>query len=247
MTSISSVTSTRTDRTNDTVVRRSSIGHGSYASRLLPSRRAVVWSLVVLGLLSLLVLVANNLVLTVDQPLSDLARVGGLTGFAGSLSLIGSTDVAVIVALGLATWAWRRCRASSIAIPITIAAGALLNVVLKTAIGRARPPDPATGVALASFPSGHAFQATLVLGLVPLALFVATGRPELVRWTRLAAGLGIAAVAASRVMLGAHWPTDVIAGVLVGVALLEVTHLALARHHRTTTDCGCPLSVVAPA
>jgi undecaprenyl-diphosphatase len=193
-------------------------------------------------LLSLLVVVANASVLAVDQPLSAAARVGSIEGVARLVSKLGGTETAVIAAVGLAALVWRRCRATSLAIPITIAVGAVANVVLKDVIGRARPPSPATGTALASFPSGHTFQATLLLGLLPLAVLILTERRDLVRWARVAAGAGIAAVALSRVVLGAHWPTDVIAGFLVGVALLEVTHLALVRHHRTRADCLCPFS-----
>jgi undecaprenyl-diphosphatase len=193
-------------------------------------------------LLSLLVVVANASVLAVDQPLSAAARVGSIEDLARLVSKLGGTETAVIVSVGLAALLWRRCRATSLAIPITIAVGALTNVVLKEVIGRARPPSPATGTSLASFPSGHTFQVTLLLGLLPLAVLVLTERHDRVRWARLAAGAGIAAVALSRVVLGAHWPTDVIAGFLVGVALLEVTHLTLVRHHRTRADCLCPFN-----
>ena len=139
-------------------------------------------SMVGMLLLSLLVVVANASVLAVDQPLSAAARVGSIEGVARLVSKLGGTETAVIAAVGLAALVWRRCRATSLAIPITIAVGAVANVVLKDVIGRARPPSPATGTALASFPSGHTFQATLLLGLLPLAVLILTERRDLVRW-----------------------------------------------------------------
>jgi undecaprenyl-diphosphatase len=222
---------------------RASSGRPGHAARLVPDRSWITAALVGLGVMSLIAVVANGWLLTVDEPLSTFARVASIQGFARVLSQIGGTEIAIAVTVALSAVLWRRCRTSSLAIPITIAVGALANVVLKQAIGRPRPPDPSTGTALASFPSGHTFQATLLLGLLPLAVLLLTQRHDLVRWARVGAGVGIAAVAASRVVLGAHWPTDVIAGFLVGLALLEVTHLLLARSHRRTTDCACPLSV----
>jgi undecaprenyl-diphosphatase len=217
--------------------------HEGRLSSLVSHPSWVAVSVVGLGLLSLLVVVANGWLLSIDTPLADVARSASVAGLARLVSKIGGTETAVFVTLILATALWRRCRAASLAIPLTIAVGALANVVLKVVIARPRPPAPETGTALASFPSGHTFQATLILGLIPLAVMLLTQRSNLVRWARVGAAVGIFAVAVSRVVLGAHWPTDVIAGVLVGVALLEVTHVSLLRSHRRATGCDCPLSV----
>jgi undecaprenyl-diphosphatase len=197
----------------------------------------------VLGGLATLVVLANGWLLAMDHPLSDLARIGSIEGVARLVSKLGGTEVALVSVAVLAAVVWRRCRAAAIAIPVTLAVGAVLNVVLKEAIGRPRPSAPSTETALASFPSGHTFQATLLLGLVPLVVLLVTQRQDLARWTRVVAFAGVVAVAASRVVLGAHWPTDVIAGFLVGVALLEVTHHLLDRRHRGEHSCRCALGV----
>ena len=214
--------------------------------RLLPAGRPIVVALAILGALSALVVIANNWLLTLDNPLSDLARMGSIEDSARLVSKVGGTETALVVTAALVAAVWRRCRAAAIAIPATLVVGAFLNVVLKEVIGRPRPSTPATETALASFPSGHTFQATLLLGLVPLAVLLITQRHDLVRWARVAAIVGVVAVAASRVMLGAHWPTDVIAGFLVGLALLEVTHHLLDRRHRSERSCGCALVVAQP-
>lgn len=211
--------------------------------RFLGSPRAVALALGALAVLSLLVVTANSWLLGLDHPLSDLARVGAIEGPAHLVSDLGGTELALAVAALLVAVLWRRCRTVAVAIPVMLLTGAVVNVVLKTAIGRARPLDPATGTSLASFPSGHAFQATLLLGALPLAVLIATNRRDLARWMRVAALLGVGAVAASRVVLGAHWPTDVVAGVLVGMVLLETTIHLVERRHRGTPTCGCALVV----
>ena len=86
----------------------------------------------------------------------------------------------------------------------------------KVVVERARPSvDQLTGFSGYSFPSGHSAQAASMFAAIALVF----GRGRSVRVHALLAGvaIGIAvAVAASRVLLGVHWLTDVIAGLAVG-------------------------------
>ncbi|MBY0352591.1 bifunctional DedA family/phosphatase PAP2 family protein, partial [Tabrizicola sp.] len=103
---------------------------------------------------------------------------------------------------------------------------------MKLLIQRARPTSLYSGAEAFSFPSGHATHATVILGVAALLVASTLG-------TRLR-GLVYGAVAAlvmiiavSRVYLGAHWPTDVIAGMLFGaVVLLAVAVLTREARQR---------------
>ena len=107
---------------------------------------------------------------------------------------------------------------------------AIVNVVTKALIGRPRPDVPDTGVALASYPSGHTIHATIVLGLIPPTLYLLTHR-SLSAWISYPLLLAAAIVTGlSRVALGAHWLTDVIAGHLVGLFLLVAADLVVEYH-----------------
>jgi undecaprenyl-diphosphatase len=93
----------------------------------------------------------------------------------------------------------------------------LLSDLIKVLVSRPRPPvEHLQHVTGSSFPSGHATQASAFwLALVLLA--PAAGASP--RATRTAAGamlVLVAAVAASRVYLGVHYPSDVLAGVVLG-------------------------------
>lgn len=125
--------------------------------------------------------------------------------------------ITVITTIGLG-WVHRGRLAAFVV--ATVAGAALLNLLAKDIIGRNRPP---VAVRLqhphaSSFPSGHSTQAAatyVAIGIVILALTRARGT-RLITWTILAGA--VIAVGVSRVYLGVHWTTDVIAGWIVGTA-----------------------------
>lgn len=98
---------------------------------------------------------------------------------------------------------------------------------------RARPLEVAGGIAtpgaLSSFPSGHVVQAVVAFGILA-HLWASTTRSRaeaLLAW--LIAAAGVAAVVVARLRLGAHWPTDILAGAILGAAWLAVLVVALRR------------------
>ncbi|WP_461514841.1 phosphatase PAP2 family protein [Rathayibacter agropyri] len=113
----------------------------------------------------------------------------------------------------------------SAGIAIASVAAARLGVYLKEAVGRPRPncePSSALNVVPGySFPSGHAITITIICGSVALiGVPLMRGRRRLV----LAMSLAMlwAAVSWSRVILGVHFPTDVLAGQAIGLAFVFI-------------------------
>ncbi|MBG0562129.1 phosphatase PAP2 family protein [Actinoplanes aureus] len=182
------------------------------------------------------------------QPLHDFDRrvtdrmhevAVGHPGWADAMawwSLIFHPTTWRIAAALLMVWLWRRhARPLAIWVGATMAAGALLGVLLKLLFGRHRPDllDPVAQAAGYAFPSGHAL--TNALGA---AVFLMVLLP-LVRDRLLArAGLWFAALviplvtAFTRVALGVHWASDVVAGLLFGVALAALTAWAFVYRVR---------------
>ncbi|MET0195727.1 phosphatase PAP2 family protein [Rhodococcus sp. RS1C4] len=84
--------------------------------------------------------------------------------------------------------------------------------------GRARPPVPERLVEISSysFPSGHAMMSA-ILATVTIAVLVTSRTPWLHRRSLLALPVvGTLAIGFSRIYLGAHWTTDVLAGWVFG-------------------------------
>ena len=140
-----------------------------------------------------------------------------------------------VLAAGMALYmALKRDHYWLLAVLLAMPAGMLLNVVLKHGFERPRPvfDQPLVMLATYSFPSGHAAYSTMLYGL--LAAYVAH-RVDRWHW-RLASVLICAAIVAlvvfSRLYLGAHYLSDVLAGVFEGIAWLAVVWIAVTNLRR---------------
>nr|WP_276611014.1 phosphatase PAP2 family protein [Kineococcus siccus] len=119
-------------------------------------------------------------------------------------------------------------------------AAAALSPLVKALAGRPRPALDAglTTATGGSYPSGHALaSATVLLYLLALLLPPAASRARR-RWRRAAVAVVLLVVGADRLLVGAHWPSDVLAGWLLAGALVG-TATAVARRapppdHRPT-------------
>jgi undecaprenyl-diphosphatase len=121
---------------------------------------------------------------------------------------------------------------------VTSLVAACVQQTLKFVVGRERPqwPDPVDSAHYAAFPSGHAMTATVTFGLL-LWLLRLYGARRAARAGLLAVGVvSVVGVGFTRVFLGVHWFTDVLAGWLMGAAL--VLFSAALYAHRTAPRAG---------
>jgi membrane-associated phospholipid phosphatase len=134
------------------------------------------------------------------------------------ITQFGATVTIVVLGVLLAIVEYRRIPSRSMPLFILLVViGQLIIVnVIKVAVARARPAiDPLAAFSGKSFPSGHTTAAAAFYAAV--AMIAARGRSLRVRSILVGVAVGIAvAVAASRVLLGVHWFSDVIAGLALG-------------------------------
>jgi membrane-associated phospholipid phosphatase len=118
-----------------------------------------------------------------------------------------------------------------LAVALAVPVGLALNVALKHIFHRSRPviDDPLMTLSSFSFPSGHTAGATLFYGILA-AYAVSRTRNVHLRGACIAAWLGLAAlVAFSRVYLGVHYLSDVVAAAAWSLAWLAVSLLVASR------------------
>jgi membrane-associated phospholipid phosphatase len=138
------------------------------------------------------------------------------------------------VIIAMAVWlAVRGARRLAVWALVTIAVAGLLEIAVKVFVGRARPvlSIPIAHAPGASFPSGHALTAAVGCPVIVIILLpVLHGLWRAVAWA--AAGVLSVAAAAFRVLLGVHYVSDVVAGWVLGVAIVAATVAAFAtwRH-----------------
>lgn len=136
---------------------------------------------------------------------------------------IGSPAVVIVLALVAAGYIWRTRRSwveSAVCIAAPGIAGAT-ETLAKVIVARPRPITAVlTGESGNGFPSGHA------TGIAALVIILALVLPSNRRQRRRSVALALvvsALEAISRVVVGAHYPTDVIAGMALGVLIADVT------------------------
>ncbi len=148
------------------------------------------------------------------------------------------------VVIGVAIWLWRR-GATRLAIwaTVTLVIGGVLAVVLKLIVARARPalPNPVAHASGYSFPSGHALNSFLCVGILIL-VFLPVLRPA---GKAVAYTVGAALVLLTgydRVALGVHYVSDVLAGWGAALAVIAGTAAAFEiwrrEHGRPSSTAG---------
>jgi undecaprenyl-diphosphatase len=128
--------------------------------------------------------------------------------------------VLMIVCVAALFLALTRHRYSALLLLVATAGGLALNLVLKLFFDRPRPEVIVWGTTAvsSSFPSGHAMSATIVYSTVAY-LAARLYKGALVRWMIfLAAAVVIVLISMSRLYLGVHYPSDVAAGAIIGLA-----------------------------
>jgi len=127
-----------------------------------------------------------------------------------------------LAAMGVCLWAWRRRGLGSRALWAagTIWGAWALGLGAKEVVDRARPvvEDVVTTVPGSSFPSGHAMNAAAVGVTLTVLVWPLLGRRGRVLTATGASALALV-TAADRVLLGVHFPSDVVGGLLLGGAV----------------------------
>ena len=163
------------------------------------------------------------------EPLTDVFRA--ITTLGNFVTLVVVTVIAVAVL-------WRRReRIDAVLVAAAFLGAQVLSTGMKLGFRRERPffPDPLATESTFSFPSGHALVSLAVYGSIALVLARRLQR----RSDRIvlfgATALLVLAIGFSRLYLGVHFLSDVLAGFAAGAAWLALLYVALELRTRYTS------------
>lgn len=153
--------------------------------------------------------------------------------------------VTCLCLVAVAVLFWQKQRATAATLTIVVTGGVGLNFLLKDLFSRERPvlEDRLLDVDFYSFPSGHAMISLIVYGFVSYLLI--TNYRHWQNFVLSTAFALIFSIGLSRLYLGVHWFTDILAGYAAGLVWLLVCILSLevikadffrSRMRKSTTD-----------
>ena len=209
---------------------------------------------VVIAVIGLLLVVALAVAIERGATLAfDLALIGALRNpallaplaFLQPLTELGSTGVVAFVAVLLLVVELLVARPRvGLAAAATIGLAALVNGGAKQVVDRVRPDllPPIVVESGYSFPSGHAALSMVAYGIVAVLFARQRGLPPWLRvvGVALAAAL-VVSIGISRIYLGAHYPSDVLGGWLLG-AVIVLLFASVTRAVRGETAALSPAS-----
>lgn len=149
-------------------------------------------------------------------------------------ALGGGAVLTLITLLAAGYLLARRKAAMALFLTVAIAAGGILNTLLKYGFVRERPDvvPHLVEVSSASFPSGHAMNSAVVYLTLGALLARSMGDWRIRGYLLMVSMLLVILIGFTRIYVGVHWPTDVLAGWAVGAAwaiLCSVVAQALQR------------------
>ncbi|MCF4983464.1 bifunctional DedA family/phosphatase PAP2 family protein [Pseudomonas syringae] len=202
---------------------QSSIRQKRYATRLISALSLTLVAALFFGF-PLLADFDNGLMTLIQEHRSEATQhiVVFVTSIGDFRAQLLAASLLIIVLAVARQW-----RHAAFALTATLGT-AIANGILKTFFARARPEVLLEPLTTYSMPSGHSSAAFALF--MTLAVLAGRGQPVRLRVTWMfVAGIPALAIALSRVYLGVHWPTDILAGMLLAFCVCAASLALIQR------------------
>ena len=191
--------------------------------------------------------VSNEALVQFDRAAYSLAqglRSASVDRFFVAITELGDTTVSLAVSIAVLLYLlWQRSWRTAMYWTAAVAFAECAVAALKHTLARARPT---AGLETYSFPSGHATLSLVVYGFLAYLLLRKQKRA-----IKIGAGIVLGAlvglVSLSRIYLGVHWFSDVLAGLALGLSWILLLSIAYSHHVHGESIRPLPLTVVVAA
>jgi undecaprenyl-diphosphatase len=156
------------------------------------------------------------------------------------ITTLGTGLVVAMMVIVAGMFLWLNAhKHSALLLIVSTVGGIVLNNLLKIGFSRPRPQifEWGTHASSSSFPSGHAMSSIVVYGTVAYLVARLQKRPAARVATLVVAGILVLAICISRIYLGVHYPSDILAGLMIGLgwagfcmAVLEAAQIYAKRN-----------------
>jgi membrane-associated phospholipid phosphatase len=217
----------------------------SRAGRLLRGAAAAVLFALPVAVLAFLVRQQFGPLVRADEAVivaaTDLTRSTGAATTLIALQEITQPKWMHLLGTAVAIWAWRAkgLRSRALWAFVTLMLGWFLGYASKLVVQRSRPvvDAPISHSPGYSFPSGHALNITVVAAVLVFLLWPLLS-PTARRAAVALATVIVLAVGSDRMFLGAHFPSDVIAGMLLGLGITFSSWIGFIGRTAATSSPG---------
>jgi len=191
------------------------------------SRKLIFTTTIALFLFAIiLILVLLNTAQTFDTSINSVVQTIQSPVLIKSSAIIGlifDTKFLIIIILILALYHWiKKSEKDAMFAIVTISFGASMVYILKEIIQRARPLNILIAETGFAFPSGHATISLIFFGIITYLIFKNRKSKTLKQTTLILSILAILIIGLSRLIINAHWFTDILGGFALGAFILTI-------------------------
>ncbi len=188
-----------------------------------PAAALLIALLSLVGFALLTVVVAAGIVIPFDQPLLAIARTwDGWPVVWEAISQSANIPLIVIGAVLVVWLFWKKQHREAVLVLLMLAAVTAGSEGVKQLVGRPRPSGTGDGIpgVVYSYPSGHTLEVLTILGLVAVRSWRSSRPLRLRLAVVVVVAIEVIVVGIARLALNAHYPSDVLAGLLGGFGAL---------------------------
>lgn len=144
-------------------------------------------------------------------------RSPGMTEFMLFITALGGSFLVYLAVILIGIFLIKKHEREAILVTFILGMGIVLNYILKWFTQRPRPDlGPLVTENFYSFPSGHAMNSFIFYTTFSYFFYHFTGNKKWTFWVSFFSGLLIFLIGVSRIYLGVHYPSDVVAGYIAG-------------------------------